>query len=89
MSELHLEGCVKKKRHLTKTTQSKQGNQNNAPVRVPPERPEFRASVRIPELDVVVQVVRAAGQNVLRRMQRHTIHPAAEILRSQHLNNEL
>ena len=56
-------------------------------VRMPPQRRELRASVRIPELDG--PVVRAAGQDVLRGMERNTIHPPAEILRCQHLNNEL
>ena len=54
---------------------------------MPPQRRYLRASVRIPELDGTV--ARAAGQDFLRGMERNTINKAAEILRSQHLNNEL
>ena len=53
---------------------------------MPPQRRELHASVRIPELDAAI--VRAAGQNALRWMERHTIHIPAKILRSQHLKNE-
>ena len=51
------------------------------------QRRELCASVRIPEFDGPVD--RAAGQDVLRGMERHTMHVAAKILGGQHQNNEL
>ena len=44
------------------------------------QRRELCASVRIPEFDGTV--VRAAGQDVLRGMERNPLHIAAKILRS-------